>query len=55
MRRGLMAWDAGEIPVDVLRQRLHRLQSAMMAAGQDALVLYTNFVRSGAVSYLTAF
>jgi hypothetical protein len=55
MRRGLMAWDPEEIPIDTLRQRIRRLQSAIVAADQDALLLYTNFVRSGAVSYLTAF
>ena len=55
MRRGLMAWDPDEIPIEILRQRIQRLQSAMAAAGQDAMILYTNFVRSGAVSYLTAF
>jgi hypothetical protein len=55
MRRGLMAWDADEIPILVLRERMQRLQSAMAAAGQDAAILYTNFIRSGAVSYLTAF
>ncbi len=55
MRRGLMAWDADEIPLDMLRGRVRRLQTAMAAAGQDAFVLYTNFIRSGAVSWLTAF
>jgi Creatinase/Prolidase N-terminal domain len=55
MRRGLMAWDPDEIPIDTLRQRIRRLQNAMGAAGQDAILLYTNFVRPGAVSYLTAF
>ena len=55
MRRGLMAWDADEIPIGILKQRVQRLQSAMAAAGQDAILLYTNFIRSGAVSYLTAF
>src|SRR5258706_3672500 len=55
MRRGLMAWDSDEIPIGILKQRVQRLQSAMAAAGQDAILLYTNFVRSGAVSYLTAF
>ena len=55
MRRGLMAWDPNEIPIDTLRQRIRRLQSTMSLAGQDAILLYTNFVRSGAVSYLTAF
>ena len=55
MRRGLMAWDADEVPIGILKQRIQRLQSAMTSAGQDAILLYTNFVRSGAVSYLTAF
>lgn len=55
MRRGLMAWDADEIPIDILRERIQRLQTAMAAAGQDAMILYTNFIRSGAVSHLTAF
>ena len=55
MRRGLMEWDADEIPLAMLQGRVHRLQTAMAAAGQDAMILYTNFVRSGAVSYLTAF
>jgi hypothetical protein len=55
MRRGLMAWDADEIPLAVLRERIERVQRAMAAAGQDALLLYTNFVRSAAVSHLTAF
>jgi hypothetical protein len=55
MRRGLMAWDADEIPIEALKQRIQRLQNAMEAAGQDGILLYTNFIRSGAVSYLTAF
>src|SRR5436189_1739820 len=55
MRRGLMAWNPDEIPIEILKQRVQRLQSAMTAAGQDAILLYTNFIRSAAVSYLTAF
>lgn len=55
MRRGLMAWDADEIPIGILKQRVQRLQSAMAAAGQEAILLYTNFIRSAAVSHLTAF
>lgn len=55
MRRGLMAWDAEEIPLAALQQRVHRLQATMTGAGQDAMILYTNFIRSAAVSYLTAF
>jgi hypothetical protein len=55
MRRGLMAWDADEIPVAALNRRVQRLQAQMVAAGEDAIVLYTNFVRSAAVSFVTAF
>jgi hypothetical protein len=55
MRRGLMAWDEREVPVEALRARVRLLQSAMAAADQDAIVLYTNFIRSAAVSHLTAF
>jgi hypothetical protein len=50
-----MAWDAEELPLAALRERVRRVQAAMAAAGQDGLLLYTNFVRSGAVSYLTGF
>lgn len=55
MRRGLMAWDESEIPIEALRARVRRLQAAMAASGDDAIVLYTNFIRSAAVSYLTGF
>jgi Creatinase/Prolidase N-terminal domain len=55
VRRGLMAWDADEIPVRVLTERAARLQTAMAASGHDAMILYTNFIRSAAVSHLTAF
>jgi hypothetical protein len=50
-----MAWNADEIPLAMLETRVLRLQDAMAAAGQDAMILYTNFIRSAAVSYLTAF
>ena len=50
-----MHWDADEIPVRVLTERRARLQAAMAAAGYDAMILYTNFIRSAAVSHLTAF
>lgn len=55
MRRGLMAWDSNEIPVRVLKDRAGRLQAAMTAANQDAMILYTNFIRSAAVSHLVGF
>jgi hypothetical protein len=50
-----MAWDEEEIPVEVLKARVQRLQTAMAESGEDAIILYTNFIRSAAVSYLTAF
>jgi len=55
MRRGLMEWDPEEIPLAALMQRVRRLQTAMTVAGLDAILLYTNFIRSAAVSYMTAF
>ena len=55
MRRGLMAWDSDEIPVHVLKDRAKRLRAAMAAARQDAMILYTNFIRSAAVSHLVGF
>jgi hypothetical protein len=55
MRRGLMAWDCDELPLDALNGRVERLQGALSAASLDAVLLYTNFIRSAAVSWLTAF
>ena len=55
MRRGLMAWDADEVPVEALRPRIRRRQGELASADRDAIILYTNFIRSAAVSYLTAF
>jgi hypothetical protein len=50
-----MQWDPEEIPLEALMQRVRRLQAAMAAGGLDAILLYTNFIRSAAVSYMTAF
>jgi hypothetical protein len=55
MRRGLMAWDAAEIPLETLSGRATRLREAMQAEGFDGLLIYTNFVRPSAVAWLTAF
>src|SRR5262245_6985645 len=55
MRRGLMAWDQEEIPARVLRERTARLQATMAGADHDAMILYTNFIRSAAVSHLVGF
>ena len=55
MRRGLMAWSAEEVPESILAERLTRLRDAMRQHGLDALIIYTNFPRPSAVTYVTAF
>jgi hypothetical protein len=55
MRRGLMGWNAEELPVAVLQARLARLRTAMAKAGMDAFVLYTNNTRPAAVAHVTGF
>ncbi len=55
MRRGLMYWDQNEIPLADLTGRVSALQQHMAAANIDAMLLYTNFIRSAAVSHLTGF
>jgi hypothetical protein len=55
MRRGLMRWDADELPKSTLLERIARLRAAMESAGLDAFVLYTNLVQPSAVTFLTGF
>ena len=55
MRRGLINWDPHELPLAVLESRTQRLRAAMAAAGCDAIVLYTNFIRCAAVAWMTGF
>jgi Creatinase/Prolidase N-terminal domain len=55
MRRGLMAWDEGELPRGVLAARIEGLRAVMTRGGLDGFVLYTNLVQPGAVTYLTGF
>jgi len=55
MRRGLMGWNADELPIGVLDERTNRLRAAMQSSGLHALLIYTNLVRPSAVSYLTGF
>jgi len=55
MRRGLMGWNAEELPIGVLNERIGRLRVAMQSSGLQALLIYTNLVRPSAVSYLTGF
>src|SRR4029077_11895484 len=53
MRRGLMGWNAGELPVATLEARLTRLRAGMSKAGMDAFIIYTNNTRPSAVAYVT--
>lgn len=55
MRRGLMGWNAEELPVAAIEARLAKLRAAMASAGMDAFVVYTNNTRPSAVFWLTAF
>ncbi|MFT5485623.1 MAG: hypothetical protein ACI9JL_002178 [Paracoccaceae bacterium] len=55
MRRGLLSWDETEVPAAVLDARVEKLRAAMVEAGMDALLLYNNFPRPAAVSWLTHF
>ena len=55
MRRGLMGWNAEELPVATIEARLGTLRAAMQSAGMDAFIVYTNNVRPAAVCWLTGF
>lgn len=55
MRRGLINWDARELPLAVLEDRMQRLRGAMAATDCDAIILYTNFIRCAAVAWMTGF
>ena len=55
MRRGLMGWDAEELPKAALEARIARLRAAMGRDSFDAVLLYTNNVRPSAVTWLTGF
>ena len=55
MRRGLINWDARELPLAVLEARTRRLRDAMAAENCDAIILYTNFIRCAAVAWMTGF
>jgi hypothetical protein len=55
MRRGLLDWKEEEVPAAALEARVARAQAAMREAGLDALLVYTNFPRPSAVSFLTHF
>jgi creatinase/prolidase-like protein len=55
MRRGLMGWNAEELPIAAIEARLGRLRAAMQSAGLDAFIVYTNNTRPSAVCWLTGF
>ena len=55
MRRGLLSWDEAEVPAAILDARVEKCRAAMTAAGFDALLVYNNFPRPAAVSWLTHF
>jgi Creatinase/Prolidase N-terminal domain len=55
MRRGLMGWNAEELPVAALEVRLAKLRAAMAKAGMDAFAIYTNNTRPSAITWLTGF
>jgi hypothetical protein len=55
MRRGLMRWDAEELPKGVLLDRIARLQAALATDNLDGFIFYTNLVQPSAVTYLTGF
>ena len=55
MRRGLMGWNAEELPKAALEARIARLRAAMARNGFDAALFYTNLVQPSAVTWLTGF
>ena len=55
MRRGLMRWDAAELPADVLADRIARLRTMMRRERFYAFLIYTKLVRPAAVNWLTGF
>lgn len=55
MRRGLLNWSKEELPESVFDDRVKRLRGAMEEADLGAVLVYTNFPRPAAVSYLTHF
>ncbi len=55
MRRGLMGWNAAELPKAALEARIARLRAALQHNRLDAALFYTNLVQPSAVTWLTGF
>jgi Xaa-Pro aminopeptidase len=53
MKRGLISWDAKELPPAELATRLASVQAVMRTKGVDALVMYSDVWRSNDVRYLS--
>ncbi len=55
MRRGLMAWDAAELPIETIQERQTKLRAAMQMQQLDAFIAYTNIAHPAAVSWISGF
>ena len=55
MRRGLIEWSKTELPESVFDARIAAMRKTIAAGKIDALVAYTNFTRTSAVSWLCDF
>ena len=53
MKRGLISWDAKELPPEELAGRLAAAQAVMRTKGVDALVVYCDVWRSNDVRFLS--
>jgi hypothetical protein len=53
MKRGLISWDAKELPPEELARRLASVQAVMRTKGVDALVVYSDVWRSNDVRFLS--
>lgn len=55
MRHGLIRWRDENLSQDDVLARQDRIRANLRTAGLDALLLYTNHVRSGAVTWASGF
>src|SRR5262249_7583710 len=53
LKRGVMIWDRAALPEALFRGRLAAVQQAIVAAGQDAWLIYGDALSYGDVAYLT--
>ncbi|MCC2612532.1 aminopeptidase P family N-terminal domain-containing protein [Neorhizobium sp. Rsf11] len=55
MRHGLILWREDELSLSDVKARQVRLQQAIIAAGLDGVLIYTNHVRSAGVTWVSGF